>query len=123
MLFYAATMPAKAADQLQHSSALMVPHAHDGLGGFSVDAVHDDHDHQSAHHDDGADTGEPTDGEMADGHHHHGDAGPNMLVCETPMPSSLLLADDLYGVGKERSITGLRPVGPERPPRRFSLIA
>lgn len=121
MLFYAATLPAKAADQLQHAPALMVAHEHDGLGGFSVEAVHDSHDDHADHHGDAPDDeGQPSD-HLAGGHHHHGDTGPNLLVPGAASAQGFALLAGPHGIGKDRRITGLRSIGPERPPRTTSL--
>ncbi len=77
MMFYAATMPAKAAAQIQHAPALMVAHDHQGSDNFAIDVMHDDH---AAPHDDPPDSGDQSDDDLGGSHHHHGDSGPNLLV-------------------------------------------
>lgn len=120
MMFYAATLPAKAADQLQHAPALMVAHEHDRLSGFSVDAVHDSHvDHADHHGDASDDEGQPSDD--VGGHHHHGDTGPNLLIPGAASAEGFALLAGPHGIGKDRRIAGLRSIGPERPPRIASL--
>ncbi|WP_295323799.1 hypothetical protein [uncultured Sphingopyxis sp.] len=122
IMFYAATLPAKATDQLQHSPALMVPHEHGGLDSFTVDTVHEsDNDHVDRHDNAPDDESQPRD-HVAGGHHHHGDSGPNLLVPGTAGTAAVLLSSGLHGLRKDRQIAGLRPVGPERPPRSLSLM-
>lgn len=121
MMFYAATMPAKAADQIQHAPALMVAHDHDGLDRFSIDAVHDGHDEPAAHHDDTPDTGDQPDDHLGGSHHHHGDSGPNLLVPNVAAAPGIAPSRSLHGARIERPIAGLRSLGPERPPRTTSL--
>jgi len=121
MLFYAATLPAKAADQIQHAPALMASHAHDGPGNFSIDTVHDSHvDHTDHHGDAPDDEGAPGD-HLAGGHHHHGDTGPNLLVPGGADAIGFGPIASLHAIGKDRQIDGLRSIGPERPPRTASL--
>jgi hypothetical protein len=118
MMFYAATMPAKAAGQIQHAPALMVVHDHQGADSFAIDAVHDDH---AAPHDDSHDTGDQPDDDLDGSHHHHGDSGPNLLVPNVATATSLAPSGSLLGGRIERPIAGLRALGPERPPRTISL--
>ncbi|WP_188237021.1 hypothetical protein [Sphingopyxis sp. LK2115] len=121
MMFYAATAPAKAADQIEHSPAFMVWHNHGDVGNFTLDAVHDSHDEHADHHDDApADEEAPAD-HLAGGHHHHGDTGPNLLVPNAAMAGAIAPTAALLGIGKDRQFSGLSSVGPERPPRTFSL--
>lgn len=122
MLFYAATAPAKAADQIQHSPAFMVAHDHASAGTFTLEAVHDGHDEHADHHDEAPadDEGTPAD-HLAGGHHHHGDTGPNLLVPDAATTAAMTPPASLRGIGKDRQITGLRSVGPDRPPRSLSL--
>lgn len=124
LIAYAATVPAKAADQIQHSPAFMVSHDHDDDGSFTLDAVHDSHDEHADHHDDAPadDEGTPAD-HLAGGHHHHGDTGPNLLVPNAAMAAAIAPSAALHGIGKDRLFAGLRPVGPERPPRLDMLTA
>lgn len=118
MMFYAATMPAKAAGQIQHAPALMVVHDHQGADSFAIDAVHDDH---AAPHDDSHDTGDQPDDDLDGSHHHHGDSGPNLLIPNIATATSLAPSGSLLGGRIERPIAGLRALGPERPPRTISL--
>lgn len=122
MMFYAATAPAKAADQIQHSPAFMVSHDHGSAGNFTLDAVHDSHDGHADHDDDAPadDEGTPAD-HLAGGHHHHGDTGPNLLVPNAATAGAIAPSASLHGIGKDRQIAGLRSLGPERPPRTLSL--
>lgn len=121
-MFYAATVPAKAADQIQHSPALMASHDHGSTSSFMLDAVHDSPDQHADHHDDGPvdNEGTPT-GHVAGGHHHHGDTGPNLLVPNAATAGAIAPAAPLHGIGKDRPFVGLRSLGPERPPRHLSL--
>ena len=121
MMFYAATLPAKAADQIQHAPALLVSHDHAGFDNFSVDAVHDDHHEHADDHEDMPDgDGQPSD-HLAGGHHHHGDSGPSLLVSDAAVSPAMALLTGLHEIGKDRQIAGLRSIGPERPPRTISL--
>lgn len=117
MLFYAATMPAKAVDHIQHASVAIAHHDHTGLSSFSVDAVHDDHD------DDQPDSDDTQDDRLAGGHQHYGDTGPNLIVADANTPLAIAPVDGVHGMRHERQIAGLRSVGPERPPRDTSLNA
>lgn len=121
MMFYAATMPAKAADQLQHAPSFMVAHDHKNAADFSVDAVHHSFDNHAAHHDDAPDSDSEPDDPVPSGHHHHGDSGPNLLAPDVVTAPALTSLADLHGIGKDRRIAGLRSIGPERPPRMTSL--
>ena len=118
MMFYAATMPAKAAAQIQHAPALMVAHDHQGSDNFAIDVMHDDH---AAPHDDSHDTGDQPDDDLDGSHHHHGDSGPNLLIPNIATATSLAPSGSLLGGRIERPIAGLRALGPERPPRTISL--
>jgi hypothetical protein len=120
MLFYAATVPVRAANQIEHAPALMVAHEHDGFGNFSVEAVHDD-DHAD-HHDDSPASDDTSD-HLAGGHHHHGDSVPNLLVPDEAAPPAMPPYAGLHGISKNRLFAGLRSIGPERPPRTTSLTA
>lgn len=124
MMAYAATVPAKATDQIQHSPAFIVSHDHGDVGNFTLDAVHDSHDDHADHHDDAPadDEGTPAD-HLAGGHHHHGDTGPNLLVPNAAMAAAIAPSAALHGIVKNRQFAGLRPVGPERPPRLGTLTA
>lgn len=117
MLFYAATMPAKAFDRIQHSTAVVAHHDHTGLSSFSV---HEDH---ADHHEDQPDSDGPQDDRLAGGHHHHGDTGPNLIVADAGADLPIAPLDGVHGIRHERKIAGLRSVGPERPPRDGSLNA
>jgi|UPI0007372ABA hypothetical protein len=126
LMFYVATLPAKAADQIQHAPALMVAHDHIGLGNFSVDAVHnsdDDHANHTDHHGSVPDDEDQPGDHLAGGHHHHGDTGPNLLVPDTASASAFAPVAGLHGIGEDPHIAGLRAIGPERPPRTTSLNA
>lgn len=123
MMLYAATLPAKAADQIQHTPALMVSHDHKSFDNFSVTAVHDDHHEQADHHEDSPGGGEQPGDPPAGGHHHHGDTGPNLLVPDAAAPRAAARLMGLQAIGKDRQIAGLRSIGPERPPRTTSLNA
>lgn len=123
MMVYAATLPAKAADQIQHAPALMVSHDHEGFDNFSVDAVHDDHHEHGDPHEDSSDSdGQPSD-HLAGGHHHHGDSSPNLLVPEAAASPVMAPLAGLHAIATDRQIAGLRSIGPERPPRTTSLNA
>lgn len=123
MLFFAATAPARAADQIQHSPAFIASHAHGGLGSLTFDAVHDSQDEHADHHG-GAPGDEDAPGDhLGGGHHHHGDHGPNLLAPQGVMAGVMAPLSSLHGIGKDRRIAGLRPLGPERPPRTLSLTA
>src|SRR3546814_15027557 len=61
MMFCAATMPAKAANQLQHAPSFMVAHDHEEAADFSVSAVHDGFDDHAAHHHDAPDSNDEQD--------------------------------------------------------------
>ncbi|ALJ12096.1 hypothetical protein [Sphingopyxis macrogoltabida] len=123
MMFYATTIPAKATDQLQHSPSLMVAHDHDTPGSFMVDAVHDDPADHADHHAPAPDTDDQPSDHFAGGHHHHGDTGPNLLVPGGANALGGFASGNLHGVRPDRQFAGLRPVGPERPPRLLSLNA
>ncbi len=118
MMFYAATMPAKAADQIQHAPALMVAHDHQGADNFAIAAVHDDH---AAPHDEPADSGDQSDDDLGGSHHHHGDSGPNLLVPNVAAAPAIAPWRSPHRTRIERPIAGLRSLGPERPPRTTSL--
>jgi hypothetical protein len=121
MLFYAATIPAKAANQIQHMPGLMIAHDHDGPASFSVDTVHDYQDAHAEHHEDTSDSeGEPGD-RAGGGHHHHGDSGPNLLVPEAASGQVCASLASLHQAIREHHIVGLRSPGPERPPRSITL--
>lgn len=121
MMFYAATIPAKAADQIQHAPTFMVAHDHDGLDRFSMDAVHDGHDEPATHYDNTPDIGDQPDDHLGGSHHHHGDSGPNLLVPNIAAATAITPSASLHGARIERPIGGLRSLGPERPPRTTSL--
>ncbi|KTE16992.1 hypothetical protein [Sphingopyxis sp. H115] len=124
MIAYAAAVPAKAADQIQHSPAFMISHDHGDVGNFTLDAVHDSHDEHADHHDDAPADDEGTRADhLAGGHHHHGDTGPNLLVPNAAVAAAIAVSAALHGIGKDRQFAGLRPIGPERPPRLGSLTA
>lgn len=123
MIFYAATIPAKATDQIQHSPALMMAHDHGDADTLTIDAVHDSHqDHADHHGNVPDDEGQPSD-HLAGGHHHHGDSGPNLLVPRGADAPGFGRIAGLHGIGQDRHIAGLKSIGPERPPRLFSLTA
>ncbi len=122
MLFYAATAPAKAADQIQHSPVFMISHQHGELADFAVDTVHDSPAEHADHHDNAPADDESTPGDhLAGGHHHHGDTGPNLLVPNAVTASGIAPIGSLHGIGNDRQIAGRRSIGPERPPRPHSL--
>ncbi len=124
MLFYAATVPVKAADQIQHSPAFMVAHDHGNAGRFIPDTVHDSIAEHAGHHGGASVDDKGTGGDHpAGGHHHHGDTGPSLLVPNAIIAAGLTPPASMHGIGKDRRIAGLRPVGPERPPRLRSLTA
>ena len=123
MLFYAATVPAKAAGQLQHSPALMVAHDHGDGSAFTLDAVHDNAAEHADHHGAPADDEGTRGDHSVGGHHHHGDTGPNLLVPNAIIAAATAPPASLLGIGKDRRIVGLRHFGPERPPRLLSLTA
>lgn len=123
MMFYAATAPAKAADQLQHLPSLMVTHDHGTLGIFSVDAVHDNYSNHADHHDQTPDTDDQPGDHLAGGHHHHGDTGPNLLVPGDANALGSFASGNVHGMRPDRQFAGLRPAGPEKPPRLLSLNA
>lgn len=120
MLFYASTMPARAMHQVEHA-AIIAEHDHSGPSDFPVDVVYDAQAHDADHHPDAPDDDERTGDPLAGGHHHHGDSGPNLLVPGTAGTAAIPLSSGLHGLGKDRQIAGVRPVGPERPPRSLSL--
>lgn len=121
MMFYAAMMPAKAADQLRHAPSFMVAHDHKDAADFSVDVVHDSFDDHAAHHDDAPDSDEESGNPVSAGHHHHGDSGPNLLVPDAATAPTMLSSSRLQAFDKDRHVAGLRSIGPERPPRITSL--
>lgn len=123
MMFYAATVPARAIDQIQHSPALMVSHEHGGDAAFGLDAVHDDLADHEAHHEKAPDADDQPGEHFAGGHHHHGDGGSNLLVPGGAYALAHAAANSLHGPWSERQIDGQRPGGPERPPRYNSLSA
>lgn len=122
MLFYAATMPVKAANQIQHSPALLVAHNHDSIGTFPVDVVHDGYDERAVHHEDTQEAGGQPDENSARGHHHHGDSGPNLLIPNIVAARGVAPLRTLHRVQAERPIAGRRTLGPDRPPRAARLI-
>ena len=121
MLFYAATIPAKAANQIQHAPGLMIAHDHDGPASFSVDTVHDFQDAHAEHHEEPSDGKDDPGDRAGGGHHHHGDSGPNLLVPEAAAGQSRASLASLHQAIRERHVVGLRSPGPERPPRSISL--
>lgn len=123
MLFYAATIPAKAANQIQHAPGLMLAHDHDVPISFSVDAVHDYQDAHAEHHEDTSDSEDEPSDRAGGGHHHHGDSGPNLLVPEAAAGQATISRASLHQSISERHIVGLRSPGPERPPRSVTLNA
>lgn len=123
MALYAATIPAKAANQLQHAPSFMMAHDHKDAADVSVDVIHDSVDHHAVHHD-GAPDGDEEPGDPASGgHHHHGDNGPNLLVPDAATAPTILSSSRLQVAEKDRHVAGLRSIGPERPPRTASLNA
>lgn len=121
VMFYAAMMPAKAADQLQHAPSFMVAHDHKDAADFSVNAVHDGFDDHAADHDDAPKSDDGPDAPVSGGHHHHGDSAPSLLVPDAVIAPAIAWLADLHGIDKDRKIAGLRSIGPERPPRTTSL--
>ncbi|WP_439568452.1 hypothetical protein [Sphingopyxis sp.] len=121
MMIYAAALPAKAAAQMQHAPALMVSHEHGGLDNFAIDVVHDSYDDHVGHHEDAPDDKGQSDDHRAAGHHHHGDTGPNLLAPAVSDTSGFVPPASLHDIGKDRPISGLRSIGPDRPPRTASL--
>jgi hypothetical protein len=119
MTLYAATIPAKAANQLEHAPSFMMTHDHKEDADFSVDVVHDSFDH----HDDAPDGDEGPNDPASGGHHHHGDNGPNLLVPDAATAPTILSSSRLQVAEKDRHVAGLRSIGPERPPRTTSLNA
>lgn len=120
---YAATMPVKASNQIQHMMPATVAHQHSVLAAVPVDT---DHDHDAIH----ADHGEPdssdhdrSGGDANGEHHHHGDSGSNILLPAAATTPELTPSTRLEGLGTERAIAGLRAIEPERPPRLSSLNA
>ncbi len=122
-MVYAATLPVKAAHQLQHLPSLMITHDHGVLGAILVDVVHDDHSGHSGYHAQSPDTDEQPGEHLAGGHHHHGDTGPNLLVPSDANALGSYAAADMHAARPDRQFAGFRPVGPERPPRLLSLNA
>lgn len=108
-------------DQVEHA-AIITGHDHGGPNDFPVDVVYDAEAHDADHHPGALDGDEQTGDPVAGGHHHHGDSGPNLLVPGTAGTAAVLLSSGLHGLRKDRQIAGLRPAGPERPPRSPTLI-
>lgn len=121
MLFYAATIPAKAANEIQHTPALMAEHDHSGIAGFSIDAVHDNDGVHAQHHEGTPEEDDQTDDRVVGGHHHHGDSGSSLLVANAATAVNIAPSGSLHDARSERPISGLRSPGPERPPRSISL--
>lgn len=120
---YAATMPVKASNQIQHMMPATVAHQHSVLAAVPVDV---DHDHDAVQADHGAP--DPSDHDRSGGdangeHHHHGDSGSNILLPAAATTPELAPSTRLEGLGTERAIAGLRAIEPERPPRLSSLNA
>jgi len=121
MAFYAATAPVKAADQIQHMPALIALHAHDNIGSFPIYSDHGSDGTFLDHHGQEPVGDSQPDDPLGAGHHHHGDTGPNLIVPNVMAALSLTPSADLHVIGTDRQIAGLRSIGPERPPRLFSL--
>lgn len=121
MMVYAATAPAKAVDQIRHAPTVMMVHDHSGTVDFAIHAVpgsHDDHAGQSGEAPADEEPGNP----LAGGHHHHhGDNGPNLLVPDAASAAAIPASSRLHAFGRDRHVAGLRPIGPERPPRTTPL--
>lgn len=123
MIFYATTLPAKAANQIHHDPGLMIVHDHGSLDNLPIHAVQGSHaEHADQHEDVPHGDEEPSD-PFASGHHHHGDNGPNMLAPDAVTSFAMQPPAGLHDIGKDRRIAGLQTVGPERPPRASLLIA
>lgn len=123
IMVYAATMPVKAANQIQHNLPAMTMHQHDSFDVVSIQAVHEDRAGQADHHKDDPDSRDRTGEDMAGGHHHHGDGGSSLLVPGAAITTAMAPPASLPGMGKVRAIAGLRSIEPERPPRHATLIA
>ena len=123
IMVYAATMPVKAANQIQHNLPAMIAHQHDTLDVVSIEAVHEDSAGQSDHHKDDPDSQDRSGEDMAGGHHHHGDSGSSLLVPGAALTTASAPLASLPGMGKVRAMAGLRSIEPERPPRQAALIA
>lgn len=121
LMFYAATVPAKAVDQVRHAPTIMIAHDHSGPADFAINAVPGSHDDHADHFGDA-----PADEESgkpfgAGHHHHHGDSGPNLLVPDAASAAAITASSGLQAFGKDRHVAGLRSIGPERPPRTTPL--
>lgn len=123
MMVYAAAMPARAAHQIQHGPTVMIEHDHSAADDFSLEAVDDHHGAHADHHDDAPDGDNEPGDNLAGGHHHHGDSGPNLLVPNATAAGAMAASPRLHGFEKDRPIAGLRSIGPERPPRTTPLTA
>lgn len=123
MTLYATTIPAKAANQLQHAPSFMMTHDHKDAADFSVDVIHNSVDHHAVHHDDVPEGDEEPGDPASSGHHHHGDNGPNLLVPDAATAPTILSPPHMQVAEKDRHVAGLRSIGPERPPRTASLNA
>ena len=121
LMFYAATVPAKAVDQVRHTPTTMIAHDHSGPADFAINAVPGSHDDHAEHFGD-APADEESGKPFAGGHHHHhGDSGPNLLVPDAATARTMSSSARLHAFDKDRHIAGLRSIGPERPPRFTSL--
>ncbi len=122
-IVYAATMPVKANNQIQHLMPVTVAHQHSMLGVVPVDAdhkgaaVHADHDKH------GSEEQNRSGADGNSGHHHHGDSGSTILLPDAAATPQLAPSAGITGLGKERAIAGLRSIEPDRPPRTTSLNA
>lgn len=108
---------------LQHSGPQASVHEHWVLSDALV--VHADHHTNDQHVDeDHADPAvDPTQDDMAGGHHHHGDTGPSLLATlGNELPRAMLFGTMLVFAG-DQHIIGISVPGPERPPMVLKLAA
>jgi len=120
-MFYAATMPAKAGNQIQHTLPIATAHQHSAIDVVASDATTDDGADHADHHRDSPDDQDRSDKDSANGHHHHGDGGSSALLPEAMAAATMVPTGSLRNIGRETAITGLRSIEPERPPRNTSL--
>lgn len=120
-MFYAATMPAKAGNQIQHNLPIATAHQHSALDVVASDATTDDDADHADHHRDSPDDQDRSDNDSANGHHHHGDSGSSALLPEAMSGAATGPTRSQRRIGHETAIAGLRSIEPERPPRNTSL--
>ncbi len=121
MTVYAATVPAKAVDQIRHAPTVMMAHDHSSAADFAIHAVPGSHADHAEHFGDAPADEEPGNPLAGSHHHHHGDSGPNLLVPDAASAAAIPASSRLHTFGRDRHVAGLRSIGPERPPRTTPL--